>query len=105
MKLHGRVYRLHPSLFFVHDLVSAYTKTDSRNWLCTCNSITKIKSISLFINTTVILKNQRYDWFSKEQEDGVMLKNMQEENEGTDEGAVGGSTKKGTDAGKCCKCV
>ena len=96
MKLHGRVYRLHPSLFFVHDLVSAYTKTDS---------ITKIKSISLFINTTVILKNQRYDWFSKEQEDGVMLKNMQEENEGTDEGAVGGSTKKGTDAGKCCKCV
>ncbi len=34
-----------------------------------------------------------------------MLKNMQEKNEGTDEGAVGGSTKKGTDAGKCCKCV
>ena len=34
-----------------------------------------------------------------------MLKNMQEENEGTDEGAVGGSTNKGTDAGKCCKCV
>ena len=29
LKLHGRVYRLHPSLFFVHDLVSAYTKTDS----------------------------------------------------------------------------
>ncbi len=28
----------------------------------------------------------------------MMLKNMQEENEGTDEGAVGGSTKKGTDA-------
>ena len=28
-----------------------------------------------------------------------MLKNMQEENEGTDEGAAGGSTKKGTDAG------
>ena len=96
MKLHGRVYRLHPSLFFVHDLVSAYTKTDS---------MTKIKSISLFINTTVILKNQRYDWFSKEQEDRVMLKNMQEENEGTDEGAAGGSTKKGTDAGKCRRCV
>lgn len=34
-----------------------------------------------------------------------MLKNMQEENEGTDDGAVGGSTKKGTDAGKCRKCV
>ena len=73
--------------------------------MCTCNSITKIKSISLFINTTVILKNQRYDWFSKEQEDRVMLKNMQEENEGTDEGAAGGSTKKGTDAGKCRRCV
>ena len=29
----------------------------------------------------------------------------QEENEGTDEGAVGGSTKKGTDAGKCRRCV
>ena len=27
------------------------------------------------------------------------------ENEGTDEGAAGGSTKKGTDAGKCRRCV
>ena len=34
-----------------------------------------------------------------------MLKNMQEENEGTDEGAAGGSAKIGTDAGKCRRCV
>ena len=34
-----------------------------------------------------------------------MLKNMQEENEGTDDGAAGGSTIIGTDAGKCRRCV